>query len=168
MSSFSTLSLPSLSFLEFASISARIALTAPCSKPETWVPPFGVAITFTKERKFVSYPVPQRRAMSTSQLRVTSVETMLPFLSRTGTVSVNSASPRNRQTEVTAVSGARKLTNSEMPPSNLNSCLIPLAVLLSFKVIKSPGTKKAVWRARSSISFRSNAVSLTNICGSGQ
>ena len=144
MSSFSTLSLPSFSFLALASISARMAFTAPCSKPETWVPPFGVAMTFTKERKLVSYPVPQRRAMSTSQLRVTSVETMLPFLSRTGTVSVNSASPRKRQTEVIAVSGAKKLTNSEIPPSNLNSCLMPFAVRLSFRVIKSPGTKKAV------------------------
>ena len=54
MSSFSTLSFPSFSFLEFASISARIAFTAPCSNPVTWVPPLGVAITFTKDRKLVS------------------------------------------------------------------------------------------------------------------
>ena len=106
--------------------------------------------------------------MSTSQFRVTSVETMLPFLSRTGTVSVNSASPRRRHTEVSAVSGARKFTNSEIPPSNLNSCLIPLAVRLSLKLITSPGTRKAVWRALSSTSFKSKAVSLTKICGSGQ
>ena len=107
MSSFSTLSLPSFSFLEFASISARIAFTAPCSKPVTWVPPLGVAITFTKDRKLVSYPVPQRRAISTSHFLVTSVETMLPFLSRTGTVSVNSVSPLSLQIAVRAVSGAR-------------------------------------------------------------
>lgn len=46
------------------------------SKPETWVPPLGVAMMFTKDLTLVSYPVPQRRAMSTPSSRVTSVGVM--------------------------------------------------------------------------------------------
>ena len=38
------------------------------SKPATWVPPLGVATMFTNERTSVSYPSPQRTAMSTVQI----------------------------------------------------------------------------------------------------
>ena len=99
---------------------------------------------------------------------MTSVETMLPFLSRTGTVSVNSVSPLSLQIAVRAASGARKSTNSDIPPSNLNCCLVGFPVLLSTTERTNPGTKKAVCLALSSRSFKSNAVSFTKICGSGQ
>ena len=58
------------------------------SKPATWVPPLGVATMFTNERTSVSYPSPQRTAMSTSRSRSTSVGVMCPASSSIGTVSV--------------------------------------------------------------------------------
>ena len=57
------------------------------SKPTTWVPPLGVAMMFTNERCVVSKPLPHFIAISTSISRSTSVETMWPLSSRTGTVS---------------------------------------------------------------------------------
>ena len=57
------------------------------SKPRTWVPPFGVAMMFTNERWVVSKPLPHFIAISTSISRSTSVETIWPLSSRTGTVS---------------------------------------------------------------------------------
>ena len=106
--------------------------------------------------------------MSTSHFLVTSVDTMFPFLSRTGTVSVNSVSPLSRHIAVSGASGARYSTNSEIPPSNLNSCLVALPLLLSTTDSTRPGTRKAVCLALSSRSLRSNDVSFTKICGSGQ
>lgn len=46
------------------------------SNPVTWVPPLGVAMMLTNDLRLVSYPVPQRRAMSTASSRVTSVAVM--------------------------------------------------------------------------------------------
>ena len=57
------------------------------SKPSTWVPPLGVAMMLTNERWVVSKPLPHFMAISTSISRSTSVETMWPLSSRTGTVS---------------------------------------------------------------------------------
>ncbi|MNL68968.1 hypothetical protein D3C87_1937700 [compost metagenome] len=90
----------------------------PCSNPCWCVPPLGVAMMLTNERETVSYPVPHRTAMSTSQRRSSSVGTIAPEGWSTGTVSVNEPSPVSRQVSVTAESGARKSANSEMPPSN--------------------------------------------------
>ena len=59
--------------------------TSARSKPATWVPPLGVAITLTNERVTVSYPVPQRSATSTVSSRSTSVGVMWPWSSSTGT-----------------------------------------------------------------------------------
>ena len=61
--------------------------TSARSNPTTWVPPFGVAIMFTNERWVVSKPLPHFIAISTSISRSTSVETIWPLSSRTGTVS---------------------------------------------------------------------------------
>ena len=71
----------------------------------------------TKERTWVSYPVPQRTAMSTSRLRSTSVAVITPASSSIGTVSVNESLPARRSTSVNGASFARKSTNSVMPPS---------------------------------------------------
>ena len=61
----------------FSSLAARScsfsARTSARSNPATWVPPFGVAITLTKDLVTLSYPVPQRSATSTSSSRSTSV-----------------------------------------------------------------------------------------------
>ncbi|CAB5121352.1 unannotated protein [freshwater metagenome] len=61
--------------------------TSARSKPTTCVPPLGVAMIFTNERCVVSKPLPHFMAISTSISRSTSVETMCPLSSRTGTVS---------------------------------------------------------------------------------
>ena len=54
----STSSLMTLSSLTLSTLAARITslkvLVTACSKPLTWVPPLGVAITLTKERTWVS------------------------------------------------------------------------------------------------------------------
>jgi hypothetical protein len=71
----------------------------------------------TKLREVVSYPVPHRSAMSTSQVRSTSDASMWPFGCSTGIVSVKLPSPWIRQVSVSGASGARKSTNSEIPPS---------------------------------------------------
>ena len=68
-------------------IASLKALVMARSKPWTCVPPFGVAMMFTKERRVVSNPIPHLSAISTSISRSTSVETMWPLSSRTGTVS---------------------------------------------------------------------------------
>ena len=76
---------------------------------------------------------------------------------------MNSVSPLSRQIPVSGGSGARNSTNSEIPPSNLNSCLVALPLLLSTTDRTNPGTRKAVCLALSSRSFRSKAVSFTKI-----
>ena len=80
MSSFSSRSVVSLvdTFRRraFATTWSRRLFRSACSKPATWVPPFGVAMMLTKDRTSVSYPVPHRSATSTSQVRVTSRGTM--------------------------------------------------------------------------------------------
>ncbi len=53
-SSFSSLSWPTLSLRAFASTWVRTAFTSPDSKPVRCVPPFGVAMMFTKLRSMVS------------------------------------------------------------------------------------------------------------------
>ncbi len=54
MSSFSGLSLPTLSRRALTSICLRKTLTIDCSKPVTWVPPLGVVMMLTKDWSFVS------------------------------------------------------------------------------------------------------------------
>ena len=54
MSSFSSLSLPTLSRRAFFSSSDRMNFMSPCSNPVWCVPPFGVAMMLTKLRKTVS------------------------------------------------------------------------------------------------------------------
>ena len=68
-------------------IASLKALVIARSKPRTCEPPLGVAIMFTNERSVVSKPSPHLRAISTSISRSTSVETICPLSSRTGTVS---------------------------------------------------------------------------------
>ncbi len=87
------------------------------SNPETWVPPLGVAMMLTKDLSVVSYPVPQRSAMSTPNSRCTSVGIMCPRSSSTGTVSLKVPLPCSRSPSQTARSGARYSQNSLMPPS---------------------------------------------------
>jgi len=55
--------------------------------------------------------------MSTWHSRLSSVGTIAPPSDSTGTVSVKWPSPVSRQVSVIGLSGARKSTNSEMPPS---------------------------------------------------
>ena len=123
-----------------------------CSNPVLCVPPFGVAMMLTKLRTFVSYPVPQRRAMSTPHSRATSWLVMWPVLSSsTGTVSVNDPLPCRRQMPVTAASGARYSQNSLMPPSCRNvsswgpfSPGVPAMPRSSRMTMARPGTRKLV------------------------
>jgi hypothetical protein len=106
-SSFSSLSEPAFSRRAFFSTSPRNVLMSPCSNPARWLPPFGVAMMLTKLRTVVSYPVPQRRAMSTVHSRSSSVGVMCPLSSSTGTVSVNRPLPVIRHVSVSGASGAR-------------------------------------------------------------
>lgn len=119
-SSFSSLSFPTFSRRAFCSTWVRSTRSSSWSKPCWCVPPFGVAMMLTNERVTVSYPVPQRIAMSTWHSRSTSVGTMAPVGWRTGTVSVKVPLPLSRQVSVMAASVARYSANSEMPPSNRN------------------------------------------------
>ena len=116
-SSFSILSLPTLNLRALSARCLRKVRSSPCSNPVVWVPPLGVAIILTKLRIVVSYPIPQRRAISTSHSRSTSVSWERPSSPSTGTVSVNEPRPVNRQISVTALSCAKNSTNSLMPPS---------------------------------------------------
>ena len=78
----------SLFFRVFVERSASLkALVIARSNPRTCVPPFGVAMMFTNERWVLSNPLPHFMAISTSISRSTSVETICPLSSRTGTVS---------------------------------------------------------------------------------
>ena len=54
MSSFSGLSLPTLSRRALTSSCLRKTLTMDCSKPVTWVPPLGVVMMLTKDWTLVS------------------------------------------------------------------------------------------------------------------
>ncbi|CAB4587744.1 unannotated protein [freshwater metagenome] len=115
----------------------------------------------------VSYPVPHRTATSTSQVRSTSVETMCPLSSNTGTVSLNVPSPLSRHVPVSASSGARKSVNSDKPPSNRNSSLVVVPSRSSLSLSDNPGTRNAVCRARAATPSRSMTDDLTKISGSG-
>ena len=53
-SSFSSLSLPTLRRRALLATSSRTTFISACSNPATWVPPFGVAMMFTKLRVVVS------------------------------------------------------------------------------------------------------------------
>ena len=68
-------------------IASLNALVIARSKPSTCEPPLGVAMMFTNECNVVSKPVPHFIAISTSISRSTSVETIWPLSSSTGTVS---------------------------------------------------------------------------------
>ena len=70
-----------------ARAASLITLVIERSKPWTCVPPLGVAMILTNERNVVSYPLPHLRAISTPISRCTSVETICPWSSSTGTVS---------------------------------------------------------------------------------
>ena len=168
-SSFSSFSFaPTLSRRAAASTWVFSTAKRPVSKPCAWVPPFGVVMMFTKLRVVVSYPVPQRRAMSTSHVRATSVASMWPFGCRTGIVSVKSPEPWMRQVSVSGASGARKSTNSEMPPSYRKVSTTGSPSRRSSTVMPSPGTRKAVCRARPVRSASENVASRTKICRSAQ
>ena len=144
------------------------AFTTPRSKPETWVPPLGVAMMLTKERTWVSYPVPHRAAMSTSRLRSTSVAVITPASSSIGTVSVNESPPVSRSTSVNGASFARKSTNSVMPPSWRNTSVSRPPPRASVTSRRRPGTRKEVWRARSWSWGRERPASARKICSSLQ
>ena len=70
-----TTSSPALSSRVFCSTLATDLVSAR-SNPATWVPPLGVAMMFTYDWIRVSYPSPQRTAMSMSRSRSTSVGSM--------------------------------------------------------------------------------------------
>ncbi len=130
----------------FSSRAARswslIVLPRALSKPVTWVPWCGVAITFTKLRVMVSYPVPHWTATSTSSLRSTSVGFMWPRSSSTGIVSVNVPSPVSRMTSVIFALVARCSQNSPIPPAKRYSASSsPSATVSSRRAMARPGTR---------------------------
>ena len=139
----------------FASTALRSVRSRAASKPARCDPPFGVEMMLTNVRTSVSYPVPQRSAMSTSHSRMTSCGDMCPRPSSTGTVSLNVPDPVRCHVSVTAGSGARWSTKSTVPPAcrNVSSCGpsapgVPGIPRSSRTVIVRPGTRKLVWRAR--------------------
>ena len=170
---------PSITSSLITSVSAVLSTLAPriaslnvlvsaASKPLTWVPPFGVAITLTNERTSVSYAVSHRTATSTVSSRSISWGVMCPLSSSSGTVSVNVSVPCSRRMSVTGSPWERNSTNSAMPPSWRNLSSTTSGVRWSRMSSSSPGTMYDVCRARPMRPSISKPASLVKIWRSGQ
>ncbi len=140
MSSLVTGSSPFLSSRAARSCSLTVRARAR-SNPVTCVPWCGVAITFTKLRVIVSYPVFHWTATSTSSVRSTSVGVMWPRSSSTGTVSVNVPSPASLITSEIFSPVARCSQNSPIPPAKRNSSPRGSSAVSSRTAIARPGTR---------------------------
>ena len=100
---------------------------------------------------------------------------MWPAGSRTGTFSVKVPEPCSRHTWVTGESGARKSTNSVIPPwwTNVSSCTpsapgVPGSPRSSRMTSASPGMRNDVCRARAVSCSRSSSAPGSKISWSGQ
>ena len=108
MSSFSSLSVPTLSRRAFCSTWVRRNFSSPCSKPAWWVPPLGVAMMLTKLRDpGVVAGAPAQRDVDLALALDLGGDHVRPWRRSTGTVSVNVPVPCRRQVSVSAGSGAR-------------------------------------------------------------
>ncbi len=106
--------------------------------------------------------------MSTAHSRVSSVGTMAPPAVRTGSVSVNVPDPSSRHVSVSGASTARWSTNSAMPPSKRKDSRTGCSPRRSSMSMLSPGTRKAVWRARPRSSSVRKDAPRVKICRSAQ